>query len=164
MVEIKALYGKKVFVDANAFIYFFTGQCNNITAEIFRLSEEGSLTLITTTRVLDEVFFKVMIILAKIKFKIGSKIVQKLKKDKNKIKFLVEDVKKVVEFINHLKMEIKEISYSDLKKIPFIMETYGLFGNDALILAVMQKFNLKYLLSSDSDFDEIEHIKRIEVL
>ena len=44
------------------------------------------------------------------------------------------------------------------------METYGLFGNDALILAVMQKFNLKYLLSSDSDFDEIEHIKRIEVL
>jgi predicted nucleic acid-binding protein len=28
MTELKELYRKKIFVDANAFIYFFTGQCN----------------------------------------------------------------------------------------------------------------------------------------
>lgn len=164
MINLEEIYRKKILVDANAFIYFFTGQCNETTRKIFKLSENGWLSLVTTTRVLDEVLFKVMIISAKIKFGIESKVVQKLKKDKEKIKFLVEDVRKAMEFIKYLKVDIKEVNYSDLKKIPSIMETYGLFGNDALILIVMQKFNLKYLLSSDSDFDEISYIKRIEVL
>ena len=164
MTELNELCRKKIFVDANAFIYFFTGQCNPITREIFKLSEKGSLTLVTTTRVLDEVLFKVMIISAKLKFGIESKISQKLKKDKNKVKLLAEDIKKVIDFIKHLKIDIKDIGFSDLQKISQIMETYGLFGNDALILAIMQKFNLKYLLSSDTDFDEIPYIKKIEVL
>lgn len=42
------------------------------------------------------------------------------------------------------------------------MEMYGLFGNDAMVLETMQRFNLKYFLSSDTDFDEINWIERIE--
>jgi len=42
------------------------------------------------------------------------------------------------------------------------MEMYGLFGNDAMILETMQRFNLKYLLSSDIDFDKISWIERME--
>ncbi len=44
------------------------------------------------------------------------------------------------------------------------MEMYGLFGNDAMILETMQRFNLKYLLSSDTDFDEIGWIERMEAI
>lgn len=44
------------------------------------------------------------------------------------------------------------------------MESYGLFGNNALVLTTMQRFNLKYLLSSDKDFDKIEFIEKIDPL
>ncbi|NOZ83588.1 MAG: type II toxin-antitoxin system VapC family toxin [Epsilonproteobacteria bacterium] len=61
-----------------------------------------------------------------------------------------------------MKPDIKEINYSALKKLPAVMEMYGLFGNDAMILETMQRFNLKYLLSSDIDFDKISWIERME--
>ncbi len=163
-LDAKRLYRKKIFVDSNAFIYFFTGECSNVTKEIFKLAETGWLNLITTTRVLDEVFFKVMIISAKIRFGIDNKMIQKLRKDKEKTKLLAEDIEKVIEFIGILKPDIKEINYSALKKLQVIMETYGLFGNDAMILETMQRFNLKYLLSSDTDFDEIGWIERMEAI
>ncbi len=163
-LDAKRLYRKKIFVDSNAFIYFFTGECSNITKEIFKLAETDWLNLITTTRVLDEVFFKVMIISAKIRFGIDNKVIQKLRKDKEKTKLLAEDIKKVIEFIRILKPDIKEINYSALKKFQVIMETYGLFGNDAMILETMQRFNLKYLLSSNTDFDEIGWIERMETI
>ncbi len=160
--DVRRLYRKKIFVDANAFIYFFTGECNDNTKEIFKLAETGWLNLVTTTRILDEVLFKVMVISAKVKFGIENKATQRLRKDKKKVKLLAEDVKKVLQFIEILKLDIKEVNYSVLKKFPTIMETYGLFGNDALVLETMQRFNLKYLLSSDTDFDGISWIERIE--
>lgn len=43
------------------------------------------------------------------------------------------------------------------------MEEYGLFGNDSLILITMNKYNLKYLLSSDEDFKDIRWISQIEI-
>ena len=162
MIDLKRLYHKKIFVDSNAFIYFFTGQCNDLAKEIFRLAEKKWLTLITTVRVLDEVCFKVMIISAKARFGIEAKVLEKLKRDRDKIKSVAEDVQRIIEFVNQAGIEVKEISYTELKKLPSIMNAHGLFGNDALVLAIMQRFNLKYLLSSDKDFDIIDFVKRID--
>ncbi|AEH45822.1 PilT protein domain protein [Thermodesulfatator indicus DSM 15286] len=162
MVDLKHLYQKKIFVDSNAFIYFFTGQCNNLAKEIFSFAEKKWLTLITTVRVLDEVCFKVMIISAKAKFGIETKVLKRLKRDRSKIKLVAEDVQRVIEFVNKARIEVKGISYTELKKMPYIMDAHGLFGNDALILATIQRFNLKYLLSSDKDFDRISFVERID--
>ncbi len=93
-LDTKRLYRKKIFIDSNAFIYFFTGECSNTTKEIFKPAETGWLNLITTTRVLDEVFFKVMVISAKIRFAIDNKAIQKLRKDKEKIKTACRGYKK----------------------------------------------------------------------
>lgn len=108
MVNIERLYRKKIFVDSNAFIYFFTGQCNKITKEIFRLAEKRWLNLITTVRVLDEVCFKTMIISAKLKFGIKRNILEKLKKDNDKIKSVSNDVKKVLEFVEQIGIDTRK--------------------------------------------------------
>ena len=105
-----------------------------------------------------------MIISAKLKFGIEAKILEKLKKDNDKIKSVSGDVRKVIEFVEQIGIDVQGISYSELKKLPSIMETYGLFGKDALVLAQMQRFNLKYLLTSDKDFDKIDFIEKIDPL
>ena len=160
---MKELYGNKVFVDSNAFIYFFLKQCNNLTIEIFRQAEKGNIALITTTRVVDEVCYKSMIISAKKKFNIDSKPLEKLKKDRDKIKMLAEDIKKVLDYIYTISRVI-EITNYDLKSLPDIMKTYGVFGNDALIISVMQSSGIKYLLSADRDFDNVGFIERLSAL
>ncbi|OAG27463.1 type II toxin-antitoxin system VapC family toxin [Thermodesulfatator autotrophicus] len=161
-MEIKKLYRKKVMVDANAFIYFFTGQSNELTKNIFQLAEKNYLTLITTIRIVDEVCFKVMMISARTKLGLKANILEKIKRDKEKMKILAKDVQKVAGFITQLKIDVKEISFKEVQKLPLFMEKYGLFGNDALILAIMEKYNLKYLLSSDKDFDLVNFVRRID--
>jgi len=160
---MKELYGNKIFVDSNAFIYFFLEQCNSLTFEIFKQAEKGNITLITTTRVVDEVCYKSMIISAKKRFNISSKPIEKLKKDKNRIKALAEDIKKVLEYI-YAVSRVVEITSHDLKSLPDIMKRYGVFGNDALVISVMQSSGIKHLLSADKDFDNIGFIKRLSAL
>ncbi len=161
MKIIKNLYNRKVFIDTNAFIYFLTGTCNDSTKEIFKEGSLKKIKLITNTRVIDELLFKIMIIEAKTKFKIEKKVIQKLKENKNLVKELSSGCKKVVSFLRDLNVEIIEIKKEALFEIPELMEKFGLFGNDALILKIMKERNLKYLLTADKDFENIDWIKII---
>ena len=74
--NLKFLHGKAVFVDANAFIYHLYGM-SEMTKEVFKLNELGQIKLITTTRVIDEVFHKILLIRAKEKFNIEKKAIKK---------------------------------------------------------------------------------------
>lgn len=157
------LYNKNIFVDANAIIYHLQGT-SQTAKEIFKLGESGKLKLISTTRVVDEVIHKILLIRAKEKFNLDTKTIKKLRKDKNKVKQLASDIRIVKRFLDTINLEVKEITYKDLQKVPDIMEEYGLFGNDALILIIMNKYNLKYLLSSDEDFKNINWVSQIQIL
>ncbi|MEA1994646.1 MAG: PIN domain-containing protein [Campylobacterota bacterium] len=162
--SLKKIMGRKIFVDTNAFIYFLTGICNNITKEIFTFSYLGKIKLITSTRVVDELLFKVMIIKGKEKYGLQNKALEKLKRDKEKIGSLSRECELALEFVEKAKTEIREVSFKDLKVIPGIMKEFGLFGNDAITIKIMRRFNLKYLLSSDSDFNDIDGIEVIDPL
>ena len=41
-------------------------------------------------------------------------------------------------------------------------EKYGLFGNNALTLSLMRRFNLKYIATADRDFGNIEWLSLVE--
>ncbi|MEK6973865.1 MAG: type II toxin-antitoxin system VapC family toxin [Nanoarchaeota archaeon] len=43
------------------------------------------------------------------------------------------------------------------------IEKYGLKPRDAFHLAIMENFNIKEIVSDDSDFDKIKGIKRIKL-
>ena len=61
--------GKTFFVDTSAFIVFLHGTCNETAKEIFRNALEGNCKLITSSRCIDELLFKEMVLLAKTKYK-----------------------------------------------------------------------------------------------
>ena len=157
-MQIKNLYGKKIMVDTNAFIYYLTDQCNSLTVEIFEAGVLKKLHLLTTIRIIDELLFKMLLIKAVAIYGWKSKILEKLKKESEKIKILAGVCKDVLEFLQTLNVEVIEIRKNVIFEIPEVMSKYGLIGNDAITFKVMQQRNLKYILTADEDFKNIKEL------
>jgi predicted nucleic acid-binding protein len=154
--------GKTFFVDTSAFIVFLHGICNETTKRIFKCGSEGNCKLVTSSRCIDELLFKEMVLLAKAKYKIGNKAVEKLRKNPELVKQIGKEIEGLIpEFLKTYRIEIIEVKKEWVLEIPRIMQKYGLFGNDALIVRAMQSRNIKYILSTDTDFKKVPFIELI---
>jgi predicted nucleic acid-binding protein len=154
---------KTIFVDTSAFILFLHNSCSDIAKEIFRTALNGECKLVTSSRCIDELIFKEMVLLAKSNYNLANKTVEKLRKKPEIVKKLGRKLKEVIpKFLKTYKVEIIQIKTDWVIETPQIMESFGIFGNDALIVRAMQSRNLKYLLSADSDFEKISFIELIK--
>lgn len=162
-MKIEKLEGKRIFVDTSAFILFLHKKANDLTKEIFQLSAEGRCSLITTSRCIDELLFKEMVIIAKTKYGFENKTVPKLRKNPEIVKELGKVLKtKIVPFLKYYRVEVLPVKVEWVLEIPKLMEEFGLFGNDALTVRAMQSRNLVYLLSADSDFERVDFVKLLK--
>jgi predicted nucleic acid-binding protein len=157
------LEGQTIFVDANAILYHLQG-LSPTAKEVFLLAEQKKLELITTTRIIDEVIHKLLLIKAREKYGFTRKTIEKLRKDKAKVKLLAGNIDILFAFTKTIHLRIKTITNNDLRKLPKIMKSYGLLGSDSLIVMAMRKFKTQFLLTSDGDFENIEWVKVIPVL
>ena len=164
MPTVNELLGKKIFVDANAFLYFLGAECNELTREIFRYARLEKLFLITSVRVVDEVLFKALLAKAREVFGVKKNVHVFLRNNKSLVKSLADVCKLVFALLELTQVEIVEIRKTTLKGIEAIMRDHGLFGNDAISLKVMKERNLKYILTSDKDFEGIEELVVINPL
>ncbi|MFP4586106.1 MAG: type II toxin-antitoxin system VapC family toxin [Desulfococcaceae bacterium] len=158
--DLNALKDRTVFVDANAFLYYFQG-ISPLTREIFRYGAEKRLKLITTTRIMDEVIHKNLLIQARNVFGWKSKTIYRLRQEPEKMKLLVPEVERFFQLAALIRLEMEAIRPTDLSKMPKMMTEHGLLGSDSLVLIVMNRLNLKFLLSSDSDFHRVSWVERI---
>jgi predicted nucleic acid-binding protein len=158
--DLNALKGRTVFVDANAFLYYFQG-ISPLAREVFRYGAEKRLKLSTTTRIMDEVIHKNLLIQARNVFGWKSKTIHRLRQEPEKMKRLVPEVERVFQLAALIRLEMEVIRPTDLEKMPKMMAEHGLLGSDSLVLVVMNRLNLKFLLSSDSDFDRVSWVERI---
>jgi len=157
-MQIKDLYNRKIMVDTNAFIYYLTNHCNKLTEEIFESWALEKLQLVTTTRIVDELLFKMLLIKAGEIYGFESKILEKLKRNPERIKNLANVCRDVLKFLEALNIEIIEVKKNTIFTIPQIISEYGLIGNDALTLKIMKEKNLKFILTADEDFKKVEGI------
>ena len=143
----------KIMVDTNVILYYlFDGLAPSATElekaqKLFEEALENRVKLLITTRILDELLFKTLILTTGKSFK-------QLKKTKKIIKLNSFIVTTIFNFIKDLDIEILELKTVHYRNVEKIMKEYGLFGNDALILAAMQSKNLKYIATFDYDFSD----------
>ncbi len=133
-------------VDTNVLIYLLTDieiQGKEKIKKLFQMEDKYQFAI--TTRILDELIFKLMII------KSGKNLKQ-LKKDKKLLKKQTEIIELVKSFLKDFDFKIYEIKQNHYWKLKEIINKYGLIGNDALTLAVMKSNNLKYIATLDKDF------------
>jgi predicted nucleic acid-binding protein len=147
--------GVKVFIDANIFIYHFTGVSGSCTDFLGRC-EQGEINGITSANVLLEVLHRLMMIEAVKKGLIEPpNLVNKLKKHPEKIKKLNEY------FINTQKITemgilVLPVSPEIIFKSHFFRIRYGMMVNDSLIAASLQEQSIKLLVTNDDQFNKID--------
>jgi len=138
----------KVMVDANVLIYNFLNIDCIEKSQIESLFKNTNFTFITTTRILDEVIFKLIVI------KSGKKLKQ-LKKDKELLKNLTFIIDRVKDFLKRLDFKIYELKEKHYWQMSKIIKQYGLLGNDALTFILMKENNIEYIATFDNDFNNL---------
>ncbi len=145
----------KVMIDTNVLIYFLADIKTESKGKIKKLFEqENKYQFVITTRILDELIFKIIVIQSGKNFK-------NLKANKNIIKKYSSTIDFIRSFLEDFNFKIYEIKEKHYWKLKDVINEYELIGNDALTFIVMKENNLKYIATIDKDF---EHIPAINVL
>jgi predicted nucleic acid-binding protein len=146
--------GVTVFIDANIFIYHFTGASEECTALLSRC-EQGELDGVTAVNAQLEVLHRLMLVEA-----VNKKLVEpphilnKLRKQPQKIRQLSDY------YVN-----TQRILEMGVRVLPVLPETivashhfrtgYGMMVNDSIIAAVMQGAGLTSIATNDGQFKKI---------
>jgi predicted nucleic acid-binding protein len=135
----------EVFIDANVFVYHFSGptEYTDFCSRFLQRIEEGRLSGFTSTLVLAETLHRLMIIEATTKLQIKPKVaIRHLKAHPLEVKKLTEHLT-VVEALQTLGIKILSLDVADVLTSNEIKKEYGLLTNDVINLAVMRRHHLK---------------------
>lgn len=147
-----------LFIDANIFIYHFTGlseQCS----ELLKRCQEKQLNGFLSTSVYAEILHRLMMLEAVSKKLVEPpNVAKKIKAKPTLIKSLTDSFLTCPKI---LKMNIKVLTLTqeDIVMATKHSQAHGLMINDALILACMLKAGIKNLATADKDFSSIPFIK-----
>jgi len=153
----------KVMIDSNVFLYFLLGTfpdqtCRQKIVTLFKSIERREIEGVTTSRIVDEVIFKLL--LAKTRETYPNKPLEHLKKETELARRLHTVPGDLFDFLDAFGIEIYPVTVQHLRHSGTLLKAFGLFGNDALILEVMLSHNLTRLATCDGDFDRIDLIER----
>ncbi|MBI2358751.1 MAG: type II toxin-antitoxin system VapC family toxin [Deltaproteobacteria bacterium] len=150
--------GSLVFIDANIFIYYFTGTSPSCHQLLIRCSS-AELRGVTSLPVLLEVAHRLMVVEARQKRLVrGANPVQKLARSPALVKKL-SLYQEWTLAIPRMGIEVEEVTFADFMVSMGMRQKSGLLTLDALILAVMSRLKIPNLASADQAFSEVEGIK-----
>jgi len=150
--------GQTVFIDANIFIYHFTGLSQECSGFLERC-ERGDLWGVTAVHILLEVLHRLMMIEAVTKGLVTSgNVARKLREKPNVVKQLA-DCQTQTEAILEMGIEVVGLISDSLKvSYPYRCRD-GLLVNDSLTAAVMKAEGILYLATADPDFTRVEELR-----
>ena len=146
--------GSRVLLDADIFIYAFTGrslQCR----EIVERSQDGDVTAVTTIETVNEVCHKLMLLEALERGVIKTISASALRAKAAEIMRLT-NYWNLVERIFDLKITILALGEARARRAHHLRSVFGLLTNDSLIAAAAQEQAIVNLATSDRDFDRID--------
>lgn len=147
----------EVFIDANIFVYHFSGptEYTNSCTKFLQRIEEARLSGITSALVLAETLHRLMIIEATTKLHIEPKqALRYLKTRPQDVKKLTEHLT-AVEKIQTFGIKILPLDVNNVLKSNAIKKEFGLLTNDAINLALMRHHHLKDIATNDPDFERV---------
>jgi predicted nucleic acid-binding protein len=147
----------EVFIDANVFVYHFSGptEYTDFCSRFLQRIEEGRLSGFTSTLVLAETLHRLMIIEAATKLQIVPKVaIRHLKAHPLEVKKLTDHLT-VPDNIQTFGIKVLSLDVADVLTSNEIKKEHGLLTNDAINLAVMRRHHLKSIATNDPDFERV---------
>ncbi len=150
--------GRRVFIDANIFIYHFTSLSQECSSFLERC-ERGELWGVTAVHILLEVLHRLMMIEAVTKGLVTSgNVAKKLRKRPNVVKQLA-DYQTQTEAILEMGIEVADLTSDALRISHPYRRRDGLLVNDSLTTAVMEAEGILDLATADPDFTRVEGLR-----
>ena len=150
--------GQTVFIDANIFIYHFTGLSQECSAFLERC-ERGELWGVTAVHIILEVLHRLMMIEAVTKKLVTSgNVAKKLRKRPNVVKQLV-DCQTQTEAILEMGIEVTGLTADALKISHAYRQRDGLLVNNSLTAAVMETEGIPDIATADPDFIRVDGLR-----
>jgi len=149
--------GSAVFLDANIFVYHFSGPTTYTApcTQLLQRIENGGLSGFTSTLVVAETLHRLMIIEAVATLTIDPKAAIRHLKAKPKHVARLTQHLLVPDHIEAIGIEILTVGIDDIRAGADIKKDYGLLTNDAINLALMRRHRLTCIASNDADFERI---------
>jgi predicted nucleic acid-binding protein len=157
-VDIKGLpAGTPCLVDANIFIYHLadlSAECSDFIGRIGRYEVQAFVT----TTIIAEVLHRRMMAEALVKGLITpGQPLKKLKANSNVIAGLVDYVTEIQNLFR-LPFQVIEATMSDITASHALRYQHGLFVNDSINLACVDRYGLADIVSHDADFRRVASI------
>lgn len=147
---------RRVFIDANIFIYHFTQTPLSASCTAFlRRVEVGDIQGISSVVVLAEVAHRLMILEAIATFGFPSRTAVKQLKEHPALVKQLAHYKVATEKIPAFNGAVEPITPIHLRTAQSLSATHGLLTNDSLTAAVMQALALTDLTSNDPDLSAV---------
>jgi predicted nucleic acid-binding protein len=150
--------GTPIFVDADIFIYHFSGISLECRAFLQRC-ESRQVEAFTGVHIVLEVMHRLLMLEALHKGLItGGQPARKLKEQPEIIKVLRE-YNQSVQHIPRLNIRVRTITSGVVRASEAIRVQNGLMTNDSITVALMRKLSLTAIATADADFDNISALR-----
>ena len=147
--------GRRVFIDANIFIYHFTGLSQECSSFLERC-ERGDLWGVTAVHVMLEVLHRLMMIEAVTKGLVApGNVAKKLRNRPDVVKQLT-NYQTQTEMILEIGIKVMNLTADSLKISHPYRHRYGLLVNDSLIAGAMETEGISDIATADPDFTRVE--------
>jgi predicted nucleic acid-binding protein len=151
----------EIFIDANIFVYHFSGptELTPACSAFLRRVENRDLVGFTSLTVVAEVLHRLMVIEATETLQVEAK---------RAVGYLKEHPTEAKKLLKHLTVpgKIQDMgvhplapTFDDLLASQEFKIGFGFLTNDAINLAVMKRHNLIHIATNDSDFERVEYLK-----
>lgn len=154
--------GTSVFIDANIFLFdiFEDPDFGDASYDFIKKIESLEIKGYTSTLVLDEVLFKMILMEASNKLNVSMKnVVGLLKKEPDKLAALEKSWKNIQEIQNMENLTIFGVTPATFKDAVEIAQNYKLLPHDATHAAVAKEMNIRNIASNDEDFKHVDFLK-----
>ncbi|KKM12365.1 hypothetical protein SY88_04265 [Clostridiales bacterium PH28_bin88] len=150
--------GESIFIDANIFVYHFTGVSEECTRFLSRC-EEGAMAGYTTSQVVLEVMHRLMMLEAVHKGLVSPGNVAKRLKDHPEIVKSLSVYADNTLKIGAMGVSVVSLSSDHCSSARRFQQQYGLLTNDAALLAACQDAGCSNLATRDEDFLRVKGIR-----
>jgi predicted nucleic acid-binding protein len=150
--------GTRIFVDANIFIYHFSGA--SLECQVFfQRCESGQLEAYTGAHIVLEVAHRLMMLEALQKGLITrGQPARKLREQPEIVKAL-QTYNQSVQQIPRLNVRVEAITSTEVQASEAIRIQEGLMTNDSVTVALMQHLDLNAIATADADFNNVSSLR-----
>ncbi len=150
--------GRTVFIDANVFIYHFTGLSEECSHFLERC-ERGELAGITGVHIVLEVLHRLMMIEAVARGMVSPSNVARKLREKPEVVRELSDYRRQAETIEEMGVTVRDLSMETVKRSHSYRQRDGLLVNDSLTIALMASEGVALLATADPDFARVQGLK-----